>query len=332
MSGDTAYYCETGERGITILEYRGFDRLAVIPAEVDHRMVTALAPYIFSAHGNGTGTMEDDGAELPGRFWWSPTEGRISREEAGEMPKVKGGQLEELRLPSTLERVGAYAFYNCGQLKKLELYSTTLDWGAGVFTGCAGVEELVIHVDESRKSCLKEILAELRQTLRVTYKGREDARLIFSEFFEEAVENTPARILVTNTHGCGKRYRNAFVKTQFQFREYDSLFPHVQVQESEALVTELVMGRVQYPYCLSDEHRAQYMEYLKLHKVEAACQAVKIEDMESLAWLTDHMAWDKEELKGVTEEAGKAGNMEAVSFLMNKTGGEGNVKRRRFIL
>ena len=40
---------------------------------------------------------------------------------------------------------------------------------------------------------------ELRQSLVVSYVGKGQAMLIFSDFFEEAVENTPARILVTNT-------------------------------------------------------------------------------------------------------------------------------------
>lgn len=326
MAVNTAYLCEAESQGIRILEYRSLDSLAVVPKEIAGWPVTMLAPYLFSIHEN-----YNDG-EHPCAFWQSASGEPVSWEEAGELPRLKGDFLRELRLPDTLRQVGAYGFYNCSNLKKLELYSTTRDWGPGVFTGCQGVEELVIHVDETQKSCLKEILAELRQTLTVTYDGPGRAVLIFPEFFEEAVENTPARILVTNTHGCGQKYRNAFVQTQFQFREYDSLFPHIQVQEPEEVTVKLALGRVMYPYHLSGEFEDRYVEYLKQHRVSAACQAVKRDDMDSLTWLTEHILYEKEELKTVIGIANRAGSMTAVSLLMSKTAAQGNVRKQKFIL
>lgn len=321
-----ACYCEMGKRGIRILEYRSLDCLAVIPETIDGIPVTELAPYLFSVHENYNDTPHPD------TFWWSEEEGKVPAEAIQDLPKLKGERLEELHLPLSLQRVGAYALYNCQSLRKIELSSTTLDWGAGVFTGCFGVKELVVHVDESRRSCLKEVLAELRQTLSVVYDGPQMAKLIFSEFFEEAVENTPARILVTNTHGCGLKYRNAFVQTQFQFREYDSLFLHVQVQEPEELVERLALGRVMYPYHLTEEYRENYVNYLREHRVHGACQAVMREDMEQLKWLTEHIDYGAEDLRQVIETANRKNDMTAVSFLMEKIHGQGNVRRKRFSL
>lgn len=322
---DRAYLCEAGKQGVEILECRGYDSLAVVPEKIDGVAVTALAPYLFSAHENYNDIRH------PNAFWQSSAGHKISQQEAEELPKVKGDFLEELRLPSSIRKVGAYGFYNCERLRKLELYSTTLDWGAGVFTGCVGIEELIIHVDESRKSCLKEILTELRQTLQVFYDGKEQARLVFSEFFEEAVENTPARILVTNTHGCGQKYRNAFVQTQFQFQEYDSLFPHIQVQESERLAVELALGRVMYPCQLTEKYEKQYKEYLKEHWTAAVCYAIEKEDIEALVWLTEKISYDAAGLKMVIEIANQKGNISAVSLLMNLAGGQRGI-RRRFVL
>ena len=128
---------------------------------------------------------------------------------------------------------------------------------------------------------------ELRQSLVVSYVGKGQAMLIFSDFFEEAVENTPARILVTNTHGCGKQYRNAFVRTQFQFHEYDSLFPYVKVQEPESLVCRLALGRLMFPYELESAYQNQYEEYVKAHNVEAASQAMERGAQEEVRWLLD---------------------------------------------
>lgn len=199
--------------------------------------------------------------------------------------------VEELHLPAGLEKIGAYAFYQCEKLRRIFCYSRALDLGTGLFAGAGKVELLDITQFAREKSCLKELLSELRQTLRVRIhelpeaeesdgkehadektdaadsegKPAREARLIFPEYYEESVENTPARILFIETHGCGHRYRYCFIKTQFQYRDYDELFPHVQVQEPEELVTELVLGRLMYPCELSASAREMYRNYVSEH-------------------------------------------------------------------
>ncbi|MDO5417180.1 MAG: leucine-rich repeat protein, partial [Lachnospiraceae bacterium] len=173
-------------------------------------------------------------------------------------PVLSGSRLRSVRLPSGLKEIGRYAFYNCENLNHLTAFGTLRDLGAGLFTGCYGISLLDIYVVQGQKSCLKEILSELRQTLRLNYRdeqGEIRAKLLFPEFFEESVENTPARILMREMHGCGHMYRNAFSGTEFQFLTYDKLFPHVQVQEQPVLVTELVMGRLQYPCQMAETAR-----------------------------------------------------------------------------
>ncbi len=315
-----------GRTRIKILECRGMDNLAVIPEQIAGFAVTEAAPYLFSACKNYEEETDDT------LFWWSNEEGSITEEDAALLPPLRGECLQEIRLPSSLEKVGPYAFYNCDKIKKIELYSTTLDWGAGVFTGCSGIKEFIFHVEESKKSCMKEVLAELRQTLFVTYFGQGKAKLIFSEFFEEAVENTPARILVTNTHGCGKQYRNAFVNTQFQFQEYDSLFPYVTVQEPEKLVVQMALDRILYPYQLLDCYRDSYLEYLKEHKLAAVCQAIEKQEMEALQWLMNYMDFEPEEMETAIETALAMRDQTSVSFLMDQKRKMGKMRRRRFCL
>lgn len=188
---------------------------------------------------------------------------------------LAGSNVEELHLPVQLKKIGAYGFYNCEKLKRLYCGSRAADLGAGLFAGTGGVEFLDFTLFEGERSCLKELLSELRQTLRVRIHlskegntGGErvtEARLIFPEYFEESVENTPARILYIETHGCGHRYRYCFAGTQFQYQEYDELFPHVKVQEPEELVAELAMGRLQYPLGLTGRHEKMYREYVAKH-------------------------------------------------------------------
>lgn len=149
----------SGMKGIRIFECRGLDSLVVIPEEIKGQPVIELAPYIFSAQEDYEPEDRSDA------FWWG--EG-----EPEELSIVNGNALTELKLPRTLKKVGAYGFYNCENLRSLELYSTTMDWGAGVFTGCFGVEAIRIYVDETQKSCMKELLMELRQSLVVSYVGK----------------------------------------------------------------------------------------------------------------------------------------------------------------
>ena len=137
-----------------------------------------------------------------------------------------------------MKRLGRYAFYNCDGLKRLAFPSAIRDIGAGAFNGCRKIEELTVEADPREKSCLKEILSELNETVAVHYRERGEigkktllAELLFPAFYEEAVENTPARITETHVHGCGHRYRYCFENTQLLFREYDSLFPYMKARK-----------------------------------------------------------------------------------------------------
>ena len=73
----------------------------------------------------------------------------------------------------------------------------------------------MIHQKKGLKSCAKEILGELWQKIDVDFlyeKWRvvENAHMVFPEHYDEAVENTPARILFTEYHGSGTNYRQCF--------------------------------------------------------------------------------------------------------------------------
>lgn len=275
--------------------------------------------------------------------------------------------VQELHLPSRLEKIGAYAFYQCEKLQKIFCYSRALDLGTGLFAGAGKVELLDITQFAGEKSCLKEMLSELRQTLRVRIheipenadaetteaagvsgktaaSGSRDgtavreARLVFPEYYEESVENTPARILFIETHGCGHRYRYCFVKTQFQYRDYDELFPHIQVQEPEELVTELVLGRLMYPCELTGRAEEMYRKYaaehwqmagkllIGMHRLRPE-QATNLE-AGRLPWLVEEVlmkyngdtgvsAGLAEQIRVYIDLAQREGDTESVSWLMD---------------
>ena len=82
--------------------------------------------------------------------------------------------------------------------------------GSGVFTGCR-LEKVEIDFMDGNKSCLKEILTEIRYQIIATlrYQGTE-TKILFPEYYADAVENTPARIVETHYYGSGGEYRECF--------------------------------------------------------------------------------------------------------------------------
>lgn len=291
--------------GLSIQRCYGLDGVVKIPAMVEGQPVRELAAYVLSETVRGR---ERPPGELEGE------------------PEIKGGQVEELVLPGSIEKVGAYGLYNCHRLRKLTFHSTILDWGAGVFTGCTGIRKLDIRVHEGSKSCFKEVLAELRQTLLVDYrdeKGTMLARLIFPEFFEESVENTPARIIMREMHGCGHVYRYCFEETRFKAGEYDRLFWQVQIQESKELAVQLAVYRLFWPWELSPEAEDCYWDYVKEHVSMAAAVLLEREETEILTWLAESDQIDVSGLDAMIGAAARLEDARSAAVLMD-------VKQRRF--
>lgn len=268
----------------------------VVPSEIDGMPVTEIAPYAFSAHS-----------------------------EDREPEAVCGEKLTEIFLPDTLQRIGRYAFYGCENLEKIAFYSNIKDIGAGAFTGCHRVRYLDVTIVEKERSCLRELLMELREEQHVRYRVETgEARLVFPEFFEEAVENTPARILETHTHGSGILYRNCFVQTRLQFDLYDGRFPWAKENERIETALRIAFGRLRYPMGLGERAREMYLHFLKEHLEEAGRFAAGLADGKSyVTLLSEQVVSTKEELEILLKAAEEIQSVELISYLMNE-------KHRRF--
>ena len=154
-------YKENGD-SVTILRCYGEYGRIVLPESINGKKVTELGDYIFS---------EDMRHKPEGKIW---TENGTSEERcADENTAACGSRVREICLPSTIKKIGRYAFYNCYSLKKLAMFSTAVDIGAGAFNGCRQIDELTIGVIKGERSCLKEVLAELNESLTVFYRQYE---------------------------------------------------------------------------------------------------------------------------------------------------------------
>lgn len=224
--------------------------------------------------------------------------------------------LTEIEIPAGIRKVGRYAFYNCRNLKKLYFHSDIRDLGAGVFTGCRKISCLEVTVVGNYLSILREILMELNQQMLVICHGEMEARLWFPEYFEEGVENTPARILEDHVHGSGLMYRNCLVKTGLNYEEYDGRFLYACASESEDLVVRLAFDRLCFPQGLTEEAKKRYFAYLQEHLSCLYRYMAEEKDVRQIQQFLESFTPDKEELQQLIEIMQHEGYAEAVPHLM----------------
>ena len=317
------YQIKEGEA--RILSYRSYDEEADIPSSLGGCPVTELAPYAFSV-GYGKEKMLKEAERTGAVMLWDAWQN-------SEEPELCGPRLKSIVLPDTLRTIGNYGFYHCENLTDITCSSSIEDLGAGLFTGCTRVARIRMRIETGKKSCLKEMLSELRQELCLTYETPEGtAELIFPEYYEDAVENTPARIIMREVHGSGLGYRYCFLGTEFRFQEYDSLFPAAKAQETERLAARMAVRRLRYPLGLQSCYQAAYEAYIMDQRKLAAAIALEEQKVEELTWLVRTYVKTKEELEAVVELANRRKDPEALSVLMEERHRRFPAKRNSFSL
>ena len=269
------------------------DGLSVeIPEKIEGHAVTELAPYAFS-----------------------------------------GTDIEEIILPKTITKIGRYAFYNCKKLRRISFYNTMKDLGAGAFTNVHNVREIEVTFIDSKISCLREFLIELPEEQDITFHFEDgDAQIMFPEFFEEAIENTPARNLETMTHGSGMFYRNCFVQKELDIRLYDDCFGKGKALEFPEIVFRLALNRLMYPYYLEEKAKERYCEYLKENLKDCSEWAAKKEGKEEMLFLAKNCVETAQDLEILIESANKQSMIDVLSFLMQEKHRKFGTKRKTFEL
>lgn len=191
-----------------------------------------------------------------------------------------------LDLPHTVQKMGRYALCHCLSLQEFCFCSGLTDFGAGSFTGCHNIQKIRIELNTDETSHLRDVLMEVPEELLVEYHcNGQTARLLFPEYYEEGVENTPARIIESHTHGSGLLYRNCFVNRRFQFAEYDHRFPYAIGQEKLSFLLQLCLERLTWPYALSDTAKKAYEKFLKEHFSQALQYYTSQKDQAAISFL-----------------------------------------------
>ena len=279
---------------IEIVRCFGADPQIVLPEQIGGLAVTQTAAYAFS---DRKGTEEED------VLVFETEEHRMFRDEE---ILLAGEAVESVAFPDTMQKIGRYVFYGCRNLKELSFSDQMEDIGSGAFTGCRSLNRLEVNLTKGDRTCVKEIL-----------------RLVFPEHYEEAVENTPARILFTEHHGSGNNYRQCFYNKETDFRKYDSLFFLAKAQDKTGVLTDLVFSRLMYPAELTKDAEAEYESYVREHQAEVLQYLTDTENMAVLREIARRDLWEKDALGGAVDHAARTGHREVLSFLMEE-------KHRRF--
>lgn len=314
------YYRIRGEQ-IEIVRCFGTDPQIVLPEQIGGRAVTGTAAYAFS---DRKGTEEED------VLVYETEENRMFREDE---TLLAGDAVERVVFPDTMQSIGRYVFYGCRNLRELSFSDRLKDIGSGAFTGCHSLSRLNVNLTEGDRTCVKEILGDLWQRIDVTLrKGEEEARLVFPEHYEEAVENTPARILFTEHHGSGNNYRQCFYDRVTDFRKYDSLFFLAKAQDRTEVLTDLVFSRLMYPADLTKGAEEEYETYVREHQEEILEYLTDTENLAVLREIARRDLWDREALEQAADRAARTGRREVLSFLMDEKHRRFPEKRRKYEL
>ena len=319
------YYREKSG-GIEILRCFGIEGRVEIPGMIENKLVISAAPYAFSSH-------MDEKEELKNASLWEVSDGLgFGREEH----VLAGNDVEEIVFPHALKEIGRYIFYGCGNLKKLEFSDSLMQIGCGAFTGCHALEKLTVHMRQGKKSGVKEMLGEMWQRIDVNFlyeyeedgieksdimhrrENKSEARLVFPEHYDEAVENTPARILYTEYHGSGSNYRQCFYDKELNYQEYDRLFEMAVAMDKLEVLVDMSFGRLEFPYELTGKARENYREYIRKNLGDIAEYLVKQEDMHRLEVLSSQKLWTLEGFDSALDCASQRKETEVSAFLMNE--------------
>lgn len=298
---------------VEIVRCSGTDSKVVLPEQIAGYPVCHVAAYAFSVR---KAKEEEDVLVYE-------TDGGLFGAEAH---LLAGNAIEAVVFPNTVKQIGNYIFYGCKSLQELEFSDTLTQIGSGAFTGCGQLATLRVHLQNGEKSCVKEILGDLWQRMDVTFyyegidceKAIRAVNLVFPEHYEEAVENTPARILFTQHHGTGNNYRQCFYNREMDYQKYDELFPLATAQDKPEVLADMVFDRLESAYDLTEVHEKMYEEYVRTNLPEIVDYLVKQENLKRLHLISERRLWSETGLDEAIRTAAEEDRPEILSFLMNE--------------
>ena len=307
----------------TIVRCYGVSGELILPDFIEEYKVVSVAPYCFSDRKR-----KEDEDVLTAVV-------KDHDLDTGDGELLAGSLVESVSFPDTVEKIGNYIFYGCKSLTKLEFSDKLKDIGSGAFTGCGSINRLNVRLVHDNKTCVKEILGDLWQSIDVTFtdvKTGEKSELLFPEHYEEAVENTPARILYTQHHGSGNDYRQCFYNREIDYFKYDSLFIVAKARDNIEQLEELVFKRLSAPVNMTEKHKEEYIDFIKENFEKIIPDIVEKDKTMWINLFKELNVWTDEMLNLAADEAVRYGRTEILSMVMDEKSKKAPVKKKRYAL
>jgi hypothetical protein len=299
------------EGGAAVLSCTGPGSALCLPEEIEGLAVREICAYAFSS--------PEAAEHLP-----AGTEIRTAETGSpaapGSAEKFLGGPaLQEIILPRGIRSIGEYAFYNCVSLCRIGLGEGDAQVGNGAFMNCGSLGRIDFSAPPDAETCLSGLLTEIQREVRVTFRsGGETAAWIFPEYYEESVENAPARIFEHFIHGAGYRYRQCFNGSRLEAEDYDAQFFKARAEAEPATALRIALVRLRCPYRLLEAAKNQYLFHLKENAAAAAELLIADDDPEGLAFLAARGILTRESIGSAVEAAARKGRAECLSILLNE--------------
>lgn len=241
------YYEKINEDSIRINKVYSSSPTIEIPELIDGYMVREIADYCFSSKEVNLSNCI------------------LNREIPSNYHVCSGVDVESVRLPSTLKKLGNYAFYNCRMLKEVFLPSSLMSIGGDAFMNCLRLNH--IHYDCSIFSAtiLKQILTQITWDIEVDFI---DGSIFYPEYNGSYDEVGPAHIFALNIEGEGFRMRQCFKDGKIDFDGYDACFEKLCAEESESCIFHVAILR----FMMCSE---RYIPYLRAHDLTSYLHTYK---------------------------------------------------------
>ena len=247
-----------------------------------------------------------------------------------------GRDLRELTLPEGLEATGKYCFMNCRSLNKLIIGGKINSFGTGSFVNCRSLENIEILCDDIYATETAAYIASAMShqlNISMTDKPGRRIKLVFPEYYEEYVENSPAHHFDYKIDGEGYRYRLTFKNRHISPYEYDACWnDYISTNSDEKTALYIACNRVCFPEGLSDRAKSEYTDYIASHMSEALSYFIDRRDREGLDAMLKIQPADVNVYRAALEESRRIGWTEASALLLEKVHMGGQTKRKSFEL
>lgn len=304
MEGFGTYLvCRREKNGVVLLRVQTAQRDLILPETVEGLPVVALGDRALAPDAR-------------------PPEGEDLLVLGDQTGDYDNRAVRAITLPSTLERVGNYAFYNCTGLEKLVLTDRTRHWGGDCLMNCRKLHALEITARENEVSeTLCYFAGELSTELDVAvrFPDGEDLRLIFPEYIESYENNDPAHHFDFHLYGPGFPYHHAFQSKKLDLGLFDGAWEETLRREHDPdCILRLAWYRLRYPRALSARGAENYRAYLA-ERVDAVLAWLLTQgDCRGLSWYLGQFKPGKESLTGALSMARDLRLSEAVALLLEE--------------